>query len=260
MSYKKKMPVLFVGHGSPMNAIGENRAREGWSRLGETIGRPEVIVAVSAHWATRGLRVRTDAENRQIYDMYGFPDELYRVRYSPAGSPEFAANALELLGSGAAADNSWGIDHGVWTVLCSMYPDAGIPVVMVSTDMSAGARAQFETGRKLAALREQGAMILASGNVVHNLGLVNWGMDGGYPWADGFDEAVRDAILAGNFRAPAEYSSIPDAGKAVPTAEHYYPLLAALGAADAGDRVSVWNEYRELGSMSMTSYLFTAGE
>jgi 4,5-DOPA dioxygenase extradiol len=256
MNAEKKMPVVFTGHGSPMNAIGRNRARDGWREMGLRLGKPQVIIAVSAHWTTRGVCVRRSDANPQINDMYGFPQELYDVHYAPAGSVKYADRALELLGSGAKENNDWGIDHGVWSVLSNMYPDCDVPVVMVSTDVSAGAQAQFETGRALAELRTEGALILASGNVVHNLRMVGWDMDKGYDWADGFDAAIRDAVLAGDFETPVDYKKLPDAARAVPTAEHYYPLLAALGAASKDDRVTVWNEYRELGSMSMTSYLF----
>jgi len=256
MNTSERMPVVFTGHGSPMNAIGNNRARDGWKRVGLALGKPKIIIAVSAHWATRGLCVRRSDKNPQINDMYGFPEELYRVHYEPAGSEKYADRVLELLGKRAAVRNDWGIDHGIWTVLSNMYPDADVPVVMVSTDMSANAEAQFDVGRKLAPLRDEGAMILASGNVVHNLGMVNWDMDGGYDWADRFDAEIRSAVAAGDLRTPVSYDALSGARLAVPTAEHYYPLLAALGAASADDRLTVWNEYRELGSMSMTSYLF----
>jgi 4,5-DOPA dioxygenase extradiol len=258
METGRKMPVIFTGHGSPMNAIDSNRARDGWRKMGESLGKPRVIIAVSAHWTTRCLCVRDSAENPQINDMSGFPPELYQIRYAPAGSPEYARRALELLGSGTIPNNDWGIDHGIWSVLCNMYPDADVPVVMVSTNLAADARAQFEAGRRLAPLREEGALILASGNVVHNLRMVGWDMAGGYDWADRFDLRIRDAVLSGDFETPVTYQALADAQKAVPTPEHYFPLLTALGAASSADRVTVWNEYRELGSMSMTSYLFEA--
>lgn len=258
MTASPRMPVLFTGHGSPMNAIEEGRARDGWRKAGRALGKPAVILAISAHWATNGLCVRRSETNPQINDMYGFPEALYQVRYAPAGSVQYADRALALLGGQASVQNDWGIDHGIWTVLSNMYPEADVPVVMISTDVSAGAAAQFAVGRKLAALRAEGALILASGNVVHNLGLVQWGRTDGCGWADRFDAAVRDAILAGDFETPVHYEALPDARRAVPTPEHYYPLLAALGAVSADDRVTVWNEYRELGSMSMTSYLFEA--
>ncbi len=258
MRMEDRMPVVFAGHGSPMNAIGENRARTGWKKLGEAIGKPKVIVAVSSHWATRGICVRRSNVNPQVYDMYGFPEELYQVHYEPAGSVEYADRVLDALGGKTAVRNDWGIDHGIWTVLSNLYPDADVPVVMVSTDVTADAAAQFETGRKLAALRDEGAMIFASGNVVHNLSLVKWGMQEGDAWANRFDQTIREAIVRGDFAKAVGYQTLPDAGKAVPTAEHFYPLLTALGAASDKDRVAVWNQYCELGSMSMTSYLFEA--
>jgi len=254
----KRMPVVFSGHGSPMNAIGENRAREGWKAEGERLGKPSVIIAVSAHWTTAGTVVRRADNNPQVNDMYGFPRELYEVHYEPAGSVEYADKVLECLDGIATVNNDWGIDHGVWSVLNTMYPDADVPVVMVSTDATATPQQIFEIGQKLKPLRDEGAMIFASGNVVHNLGMVNWSMDNGYKWADDFDMAIRNAITSGDFDAAVNCKNIPEWKGAIPTVEHYYPLLAALGAADADDAVSVWNEYRELGSMSMTSYTFEA--
>ena len=264
MNKEKCMPVIFTGHGSPMNAIGNNRARNGWKSTGLMLGKPSVIIAVSAHWTTNGLSVRRSDINPQINDMYGFPEELYRVHYEPAGSVEYADKIIGLLGEQITVRNGWGIDHGIWSVLSNMYPDADVPVVMISTDMSADAAAHFEIGKQLSPLRNEGALIVASGNVVHNLGMVGWDMQGGYDWADRFDAAIRDAITSGSFEIPVNYKSLSDAEgslsdaeKAVPTAEHYYPLLVALGAASKNDNVTVWNEYRELGSMSMTSYLFS---
>jgi len=256
MQNTQKMPVLFVGHGSPMNAIGENRAREGWRRLAASLPEPRAIVAVSAHWQTEGVRVRTAADNPQIYDMYGFPEALYRVKYAPAGDPELARRVLALLGKQARGDNSWGIDHGVWSVLSNLFPGADVPVVMVSVDPSLPDEAQRAVGRKLACLRDEGVMLAASGNVVHSLRLVDWSMAGGFDWADSFDGSVRNAILDGRARDALDWASLPGARLAVPTREHFVPLLTALGAAGEQDRIAVFNDYRELGSMSMTSYRF----
>jgi len=250
----KKAPVIFTGHGSPMNAIGENQARTGWKTIGEKIGKPKAILAVSAHWATKGLLIRTAPDNPQINDMYGFPKELYEVHYTPASDTVLAHRVQESIG--ATEDNTWGIDHGVWSVLSNMYPDADVPVVMISVDTTASPEAQYETGKKLAAFRNEGYMIVTSGNVVHHLGMVDWSMNKGYEWADRFDETIRDAIFTGDFQTPVNYSAISDFEKAIPSAEHYYPLLTALGAAEIGEPVAVFNEYRELGSMSMTSYVF----
>lgn len=256
MTEQKTMPMIFTGHGSPMNAIGENNAREGWKKMGKELGRPQFIAAVSSHWMTEGLCVRRSDVNPQIFDMYGFPDELYQIHYEPAGSTADADRVLELLGDTASVNNDWGIDHGIWSVLSNMYPEADIPVVMISTDITARPQEQYETGRKLAQLRNEGALILASGNIVHNLGLVSWGSDHGYDWAERFDRTIKDAVLAHQFDIPVNYQKLPDASRAVPTSEHYNPFLVALGAASFEDAVTVWNDYRELGSMSMTSYRF----
>lgn len=256
MTTQKHMPVLFVGHGSPMNAIGNNRARAQWKQEGLRLGKPPVIIAISAHWMTRGQYVRRAQNNPQINDMYGFPPELYEVHYEPEGSIAYADRVLELLKGQVHVNNEWGIDHGVWSVLCNMYPNADVPVVTLSTDVTANPQTLFETGQKLAPLRDEGALILASGNVVHNLRMTNWSMNSGYAWADAFDRTIRDAITSGNFDIPVHYQQLPDALKAVPSVEHYYPLLVALGAVDKNDAVRVWNDYRELGSMSMTSYTF----
>lgn len=250
-------PVLFTGHGNPMNAIGNNQARDGWIHMGKALQRPSVILAVSAHWMTEGLSVRRSEVNPQINDMYGFPKELYDVHYEPPGSIAWADKVLEVLPE-ANVDNNWGIDHGIWSVCSNLFPGADIPVVMISTDINASPAQQFETGRKLAALRAQGALILASGNVVHNLGFVNWDMDHGYPWAEEFDNTIRDAVLQKNYDLPVHYRDLPAASRAVPTVEHYYPFLVALGAANPTDQVTVFNEYCELGSMSMTSYVFSS--
>lgn len=256
MQTLQKMPVIFSGHGSPMNAIGTNKARTGWQKIGETLPKPKVIIAVSAHWATQGFFVRGRADNPQIYDMYGFPKELYQIHYEPSGSPAFAKRIQELLPGQVSVKDDWGIDHGVWSILVNMFPKTDIPVVMVSTDISASPSTLFAFGKKLAPLREEGALILASGNVVHNLGSVSWERDDGYSWANTFDTTIRDAILSGDFLTPVNFTHLPGADKSVPTVEHYYPLLVALGAATSSKKITVWNEYRELGSMSMTSYTF----
>ncbi len=250
-----KAPVLFVGHGSPMNAIGENRSRPAWKKMGEELGKPKVIIAISAHWMTNGfVAVRKAEDNPQVNDMYGFPQRLYDVKYAPKSDVKMAEKVLAAI-PGAQVDNTWGIDHGVWSVLCNMYPEADVPVVMVSVDMEASPEKQFEVGRSLRALREEDAMIVCSGNVVHNLEMVNWRMKDGMPWADEFDIAVRDLILKGDFEAVVSFDKLKDYQLSIPTTEHYFPLLTALGATYDDERI-VWNEYRELGSMSMTSYLF----
>lgn len=250
----EKAPVLFVGHGNPMNAIGNNPSRKAWREMGKRLGKPKAIVAVSAHWVTKGVSIRRAEDNPQINDMYGFPEELYGVHYEPKSDISVADKVIKALN--AKVDNTWGIDHGVWSVLSNMYPEADVPVVMVSVDASADPQSLFEMGQKLEALREEGIMIVCSGNVVHNLRFVNWRMRNGEKWADDFDVLVRNLIEKKDYDAVVNFPQLKDWQKSIPTTEHYYPLLVALGAAGKDSKVTVWNEYRELGSMSMTSYLF----
>ena len=253
----EKMPVVFVGHGSPMNAIGNNRARRGWREVGKRIGKPAAILGISAHWTARGkVPVRTDPLNPQIMDMYGFPEELYQVQYQPMGDNATALRALELLGHAGKADNEWGLDHGLWSVLNTMYPDADVPVVPMGVDMSASDDEHYDMGRRLSALRDEGVLIVASGNIVHNLGMTDWNNPNGTDWADQFDQSIFDAVQNSEFEKAVHYEQIPSAKLAVPTRDHYLPFLVALGAVQVGDRIGTFNNYRELGSMSMTSYLF----
>lgn len=254
----KRLPVIFTGHGSPMNAITPSPFRTGWQDMGNRLEKPKAILAVSAHWYTQGQCVSTADKNRQVYDMYGFPPELYAVKYAPAGSEALGRNILELLGPEARANTEWGIDHGVWSVLCNMYPDADIPVVMMSTDANKTPGELYALGQKLAPLRQEGVLIVASGNVVHNLRLVDWNNEGGYDWAVAFDQYIEKALLQ---QEPEKVIHAADVGaaykKAVPTREHFDPLLVALGAAGPDYSCEVWNKGCELGSMSMTSYIFT---
>ena len=252
-----RMPVLFAGHGSPMNAIEDNPFSERWKTLSDEIPRPKAILSVSAHWFTRGLCVCDSALPLMIYDMYGFPDALYRVRYPVRGSKAFADRTKELIGDDLLIDNSWGVDHGTWSVLCRMYPKADIPVFQLSVNASASAREHYETGKQLRALRKEGVLIFGSGNVVHNLSRVNWNMDGGYAWAQDFDGFIKRNILAGNDENVVGYRSAgSSATHAFNLLDHYAPLLYVLGAKDEADRVTVFNDACVLGSLSMTGYLF----
>jgi len=251
-----RMPVIFTGHGSPMNAIGDNKARRGWSELVKQISKPKVIIAISAHWTTDSLYIRRSEDNPKIDDMYGFPQELYDLKYEPKGSIEYADRAIELLDDLVEVNNQWGIDHGVWAILNTMYPEADVPVVMLSTNIEGDATYQYEVGKRLKQLRDEGAMILCSGNVVHNLRMVAWGSEEGYPWAIEFDQEVKEAILERDFESVINFKEIANYEKAIPSGEHFCPLLVALGCVNEDDNVTVFNEYCELGSMSMTSYLF----
>lgn len=255
----KRMPVLFVGHGSPMNAIEDNVFTSRWKALGAQLERPKAILCVSAHWFTPGTRLSDAESNRMVYDMYGFPSELYRVLYNAPGSPATARRVGEQLGRPVLFDNSWGLDHGGWSVLLRMFPQADIPVFQLSVDRNATPQEHFQIGQRLQAFRDEGVLILGSGNVVHNLGRISWHMDGGFDWADDFDDYVRRSIVNLDWNRVIDYRQAgPSAALAFPTLDHYAPLLYVLGAADRADRIETFNDARILGSLSMTSYLFTA--
>lgn len=251
------MPAVFVGHGSPMNVIEDNGFVRGWKEMAAELPRPEAILAVSAHWYTDGTRVMTNEWPRTIHDFYGFPEELYRIRYPAPGAPQLAAEAIRLLDGAAAPDGSWGLDHGTWAVLRSLYPAADVPVFQVSVDYGAPAAAHYALGEKLKELRSRGVMIFGSGNVVHNLGLLDYSRKGGFDWAGEFDDYVAGCIGAGDAAGAIGYAGLGRAAAlAVPTPDHYFPLLYVLGARDAGDGLRVYNRECVMGSVSMTSYVF----
>jgi len=253
-----KMPVLFVGHGSPMNAIEDNDYSRGWRKIAERIPKPEAILSISAHWYTHGTRIMNDEKPKTVYDMYGFPDELYEIIYDSPGSPYFAKASKELISREKIYDNSWGIDHGTWSVLVHMYPKRDIPVFQISVDADAPAEEHYKMGQELSALREQGVLILGSGNVVHNLRLVDWHKESkGFDWAYEFDEYIYGNILNRNHDKILKYNELGEVAKlAVPTPDHFYPLLYALGASRDNDKISVYNKSCELGSLTMTCYLW----
>lgn len=251
-----RMPALFLGHGSPMNVLEENRYTRVWQQLGRDLPRPRAILAISAHWYTRGTRVTAMEQPRTIHDFGGFPQALFDVRYPAPGSPALAQRVTELLPA-AEKDESWGFDHGSWGLLAKIYPEADIPLVQLSVDSTRPAAWHFEAGGKLAALRDEGILLVASGNVVHNLRKLQWqGSAPAYPWAEAFNQYVRDNLHSD---APAadhplvNYQQHPDAALSHPTAEHYLPLLYILGARAAGEAVSVPVEGMEMGAISMLS-------
>lgn len=252
----KRMPVLFVGHGSPMNAIEDNPFTAEWEALGTKLPRPEAILSVSAHWFTPGTRVTDVPAPKMVYDMYGFPDELYQIVYPAPGSSHFAHVSRDLIARRVEIDNTWGIDHGTWSVLHRMFPQADIPVYQLSVDRLATPEEHYQIGRELTALREQGVLIFGSGNVVHNLARVNWDMSGGYAWAEEFDDYIKSNILARNDRDVIDYKKAGGASLAFTTLDHFAPLLYTLGASGEEDGVTVFNDACVLGSLSMTGYLF----
>ncbi|MBE5254008.1 4,5-DOPA dioxygenase extradiol [Mixta mediterraneensis] len=253
-----RMPALFLGHGSPMNVLEENRYTAFWRKAGKTLPRPRAILAISAHWYTRGTLVTAMASPRTIHDFGGFPQALFDTRYPAPGSPALAEEIAELLApTPVQLDQEWGLDHGAWGVLIKMYPEADIPVVQLSVDKTKPAAWHFELGRKLAILRDQGVMIVASGNVVHNLRMVRWGGgDDVYPWANSFNQFVRDNI---DVQSHAETHPLVNfmqhegATLSNPTPEHYLPLLYVLGARQPDEPITIPIDGMELGAISMLS-------
>ena len=254
-----KMPLLFVGHGSPMNAIEDNDYTRTWRGIAERIPRPEVILSVSAHWFTNGTKIMNEEYPKTIYDMYGFPQELYEVTYNTPGSPDIAKYCRELISRETKFDNSWGIDHGTWSVLVHMYPDRDIPVFQISIDANASPEEHYKIGKELRTLREQGVLIFGTGNIVHNLRLVDWHKaNKGFDWAYEFDEYIYENIQNRDHENILKFYQLGNIAKlAVPTPDHFNPLLYMLGASDEDDIISVHNKSCELGSLTMTSYLWT---
>lgn len=256
------MPGLFVGHGSPMNALEQNAWTKAWAGLGRTLPRPRAILAVSAHWFVPGTHVSAMEAPRTIHDFSGFAAELYAVRYRALGDPVLARRVRDLLAGGdapidAGLDGSWGLDHGTWSVLVHMFPEADVPVVQLSLDETQPPAFFFELGRRLRALRDEGVLVLGSGNLVHNLNAYGWGRPiEPYPWAVRFERAACEAILDGDVAALVDYPSMgEDARLAVPTPEHFLPLSVVLGLRDPGEAVSFPVEGIDGGSISMRAVL-----
>jgi len=245
------MPVLFVGHGSPMNAIEENDFTRSLAALGHDLPRPAAILVISAHWLTRGTRTTCTPNPRTIHDFMGFPPELYAMEYPAAGAPVLAREIAAL--AGGACDDTWGFDHASWAILHHMYPDADVPLVELSLDAAVSPAEHFEIGARLASLRDRGVLIVGSGNAVHNLRAVRWD-DGAeaYPWAVEFDEWVRDRLEARDDDALIDYEQLGYvASLAVPTNEHYLPLLYAAALRRDDDALAFTHTGIDLGSVSM---------
>jgi 4,5-DOPA dioxygenase extradiol len=251
------MPVLFIGHGSPLNGIENNEFSSKWAEIGRTMPVPKAVLVVSAHWFTRGTAVTAMNCPQTIHDFGGFPQALFDMQYPAPGSPELAQELSGLITSTQVElDHDWGLDHGAWTILTHMFPEAQIPVLQLSMDYTKDPRAHYELARELYQLRHKGVLIMGSGNMVHNLRLLNWEMmDGGaYDWAMEINDQFKSLIMNKEHRPLINYKSLGSAAMmAIPTPEHYLPLLYTLGLQNDQDEVTLFNDKAVGGSLTMTS-------
>lgn len=255
-----KMPVLFVGHGNPMNAILDTPYSRAWEKMGKELPAPKAILCISAHWLTNGTSVAITAKPETIHDFGGFPDELFKVQYPAPGAPAYAKlTAATITSTKVQEDTHWGLDHGAWSVIKHMYPAANVPVFQLSIDFRKTSTWHFDLGKQLSALREKGVLIVASGNVVHNLGMVSWtDPNKKYDWAIEFDALVKKSIDDNNPTPLKEFEKLGQLGQmAHPSPDHYYPLLYVLGLRRADDKLSFFNDSFDMGSISMRSVLFS---
>ena len=251
-----KMPVLFVGHGSPMNGIEDNEFSRRWHEMGKDIPTPAAVIVVSAHWFTSGTKITAMDHPRTIHDFYGFPKPLFDVQYPAPGNAVLARETANLIKkTPVILDHDWGLDHGAWSIVKHMYPEANIPVLQISIDFSRGPKFHYELAQELGVLRKKGVLIIGSGNMVHNLGMVNWHKpDSGFDWAVEMNEKFKKLITEGNHEQLINYESMGQAAKlSIPTPEHYLPLLYTIGLQEKNDQVTLFNDKTLMGSISMTS-------
>lgn len=251
-----KMPAVFLGHGNPMNALWDNKYTRAWNKFGQDAPAPKAILCVSAHWYIRGTKVTAMAKPRTIHDFGGFPKELNEYQYPAAGSLELAERTKKLLSPlDVELDRTWGLDHGTWAVLCHTYPKADVPIVQLSVDGSKPAAFHYAVGQRLAELRDEGYLIVGSGNLVHNLGIVRFYPDAEpFDWATRFNEEAKALIKKGDHNSMVDYLSLgPDAKASIPTPDHYLPLLYILGLQGAGEEPEFLVDGVEHGSISMLS-------
>jgi 4,5-DOPA dioxygenase extradiol len=258
MTHTIKMPVLFLGHGSPMNAIEENEFVQGFRKVGNEIPKPESILCISAHWETRGTYVTAMPQPRTIHDFGGFPRELYEVNYPAPGNPELAMETKDNVTlTEVGLDQKWGLDHGAWSVIKHMYPDAGVPVIQMSLDYTKPPEYHYELARQIRSLRNKGVLVIGSGNLIHNLGMVDWRRindEYAFDWAIEAGEKINNLILDGNNDMLVKIRSLGRVMElAIPTPEHYLPLLYAVALRENDDNVTLFNDKPVAGSLSMTS-------
>jgi 4,5-DOPA dioxygenase extradiol len=257
MADVSRMPVLFLGHGTPMNALADNQWTRNWARIGAELPRPTAILAISGHWCTHGTGVTAMANPPTIHDFGGFPQALFDIQYPAPGDPALAARVRDLLTpTPVVMDQEWGLDHGTWSVLLKAYPAADIPVVQLSMDMRLPAAEHLALGAKLAPLRDEGVLIIGTGNVVHNLRARQRGEANAYDWAVNFNDHIRASLVNGDRNALAQYLDFGEPARlSVPTPDHYYPLLYAAGAGGT-DATTIEVDAVIEGAMSMLSVRF----
>jgi 4,5-DOPA dioxygenase extradiol len=248
------MPALFFGHGSPMNAVEDNEFTRGWAQAASAIARPRAVLCVSAHWETRGVAMTTAPTPETVHDFYGFPPELSEVRYPAPGEPALAQEVRALLKKiRINPEPERGLDHGCWSVLKAMYPQADVPVVQMSLDTSQQPAFHYALASELAPLRERGVLIIGSGNIVHNLRLMKPDLAKGFDWAARINAAIKSRVIMADHAKLMSYATIdPDMRLAVPTPEHFLPLLYVLGARRRGEEAVFFNDKVVMGSVSMT--------
>jgi len=254
-----QMPVLFIGHGSPMNGIEDNIFSRNWAQLAKDIPTPTAVLVISAHWLSRGTKITAMDFPKTIHDFGGFPEELFAVQYPAPGNPELAKETASIIQTTKVElDHDWGLDHGTWTVVRHMYPNANIPVLQLSIDYTKGPQWHYELAKEINALRKKGVLIIGSGNMVHNLRMVAWDKLNepayGFDWAIAMNEKFKDLISGGDFKPLINYETLGTAAKlAIPTPEHYLPLLYTLGLKNSKDSISFFNDKAVGGSLTMTS-------
>ncbi|WP_282787526.1 4,5-DOPA dioxygenase extradiol [Flavobacterium croceum] len=253
------LPAYFIGHGSPMNGIENNSFSQSWAQIGKEYPTPNAVLVVSAHWLTRGTYITAMEHPKTIHDFGGFPQKLFDVQYPAPGNPSLALDTTKLVTSTKVElDHEWGLDHGVWTVVRHMYPNANIPVLQLSIDYGKPAQFHYDLGKELLALRKKGVLVIGSGNMVHNLGAVAWDKlnepEYGYDWAIEMNTVFKDKINKGDVKSLIDYTKLHKASSlAIPTPDHYFPLLYTLGLQTQNDTITFFNDKAVGGSLTMTS-------
>lgn len=255
----EQMPLLFLGHGSPMNAIEENEFVAGWRNIGKTLQKPNAILCISAHWETRGTFVTAMEIPRTIHDFGGFPEQLYSVQYPAPGSPELAKVTKRIVNkTEVGLDEKWGLDHGCWSVVKHLYPEADVPIIQMSLDYEQPPQYHYELAQQISSLRRKGVLIVGSGNMVHNLRMIAWDKmnedNYAFDWALDASTMMKDFILNGDHKQLINYKSLGKAFElAIPTPDHYLPLLYILALKEGNEAVTLFNDKAVAGSLTMTS-------